>query len=375
MTGGQPLDGAARPCRRSSRQVAAEGVKRIVVVTDEPEKYPATPTSRRGVDDPPPRRARRGAARAARDAGRHGARSTTRPAPPRSAAAASAASFPIRPSASFINERGLRGLRRLRREVQLPVGRAAGDRVRPQAQHRPVAPATRTTPASKGFCPSFVTVEGGALRKRAGRRRRSSARCRATLPEPALPALDRALRHPGHRHRRHRRGHHRRAARHGRAPRGQGRVGARHDRPGAEGRRGAVARAHRARRPSDLHATRIAAGEADLVLGCDLVVAAGNEALAKMQHGRHARARQHRQVMPTATSCATPTWQFPLRRRWSTRSTTPSAPATREFVDATAARHRADGRLHRDQHVHARLRLAGGLVPLSEAAIADARSS
>ena len=70
----------------------------------------------------------------------------------------------------------------------------------------------------KGFCPSFVTVEGGTLRKpQEGRG--------ARLLEPAGPgAAERrgALQHPRHRHRRHRRRHDRRAARHGRAPRGQG---------------------------------------------------------------------------------------------------------------------------------------------------------
>ena len=40
MTGGQPIDGPLTPAD-IARQVAAEGVKRIVVVTDEPEKYPS----------------------------------------------------------------------------------------------------------------------------------------------------------------------------------------------------------------------------------------------------------------------------------------------------------------------------------------------
>ena len=37
--------------------------------------------------------------------------------------------------------------------------------------------------------------------------------------------------------------------------------------------------------PADIHAVRIAAGGANLMLGCDMVVAAGFEALAKMQAG------------------------------------------------------------------------------------------
>ncbi len=44
-----------------------------------------------------------------------------------------------------------------------------------------------------------------------------------------------------------------------------------------------------ARRPEEIHAVRIAAGGAHLLLGCDLVVAASADALSKLQHG-HSRA-------------------------------------------------------------------------------------
>src|SRR5205085_12330234 len=39
MTGGQPADNGFTVAQ-ISRQLAAEGVKRVVVVTDEPDKYP-----------------------------------------------------------------------------------------------------------------------------------------------------------------------------------------------------------------------------------------------------------------------------------------------------------------------------------------------
>src|SRR5690606_4418233 len=51
--------------------------------------------------------------------------------------------------------------------------------------------------------------------------------------------------------------------------------------------------------PEHLFATRIATGEADLVIGCDLVVTAGNEALAKMRAGV-TRAVVNADVMPTS---------------------------------------------------------------------------
>ena len=85
----------------------------------------------------------------------------------------------------------------------------------------------------KGFCPSFVTVKGGRLRK---------ASAPGDVPFPVLPEPDaagarRPLRHPGHRRRRHRRDHGGGPARHGGPPRGQGCRRARHDRHGPEGRR------------------------------------------------------------------------------------------------------------------------------------------
>ncbi|MBS1188181.1 MAG: Indolepyruvate ferredoxin oxidoreductase, partial [Burkholderiaceae bacterium] len=48
MTGGQPFDGPLDP-PMISRQLAAEGVKTIVVVTDDPDKYPAGTDWARGV--------------------------------------------------------------------------------------------------------------------------------------------------------------------------------------------------------------------------------------------------------------------------------------------------------------------------------------
>jgi indolepyruvate ferredoxin oxidoreductase len=73
----------------------------------------------------------------------------------------------------------------------------------------------------KGFCPSFVTVEGGSSRSP---RRRRRAPVRAARHSRARAARGRAgLGHRGGRRRRHRRDHHRLAAGHGRAPGRQGR--------------------------------------------------------------------------------------------------------------------------------------------------------
>ena len=89
----------------------------------------------------------------------------------------------------------------------------------------------------KGFCPSFVTVEGGQLKKPKKEAQRRPGRAAGRCPSPTLPVADSGLGHRRRRRRRHRRHHHRPAARHGRAPRRQGRRHAGRRRPGAEGRR------------------------------------------------------------------------------------------------------------------------------------------
>ncbi len=59
--------------------------------------------------------------------------------------------------------------------------------------------------------------------------------------------------------------------------------------------------------PEDMRATRIAAGEADAMIGCDLVVAAGDEAIAKLTQGRSV-AVTDKTVVPTAEFSMNPDW-------------------------------------------------------------------
>ncbi|MDY0047178.1 MAG: indolepyruvate ferredoxin oxidoreductase family protein, partial [Thauera propionica] len=131
-----------------------------------------------------------------------------------------------------------------------------------------------------GFCPSFVTIEGGKLRK--GKAAGKAAF--AELPEPQLPST---------------------SAPWGILITGVGGTGvvtigallgmAAHlegkgisvlDMAGLAQKGGAVwSHVRIADRQELLHAARVAAGEANAVIGCDLVVAASDESLAKMQHG------------------------------------------------------------------------------------------
>ena len=65
-----------------------------------------------------------------------------------------------------------------------------------------------------------------------------------------------------------------------------------------------------ANRPDDLHATRVALGEADLVIGCDALVSASPEVLSRLRPD-HGRAVVNSTAAPTAAFLARPDWRFP----------------------------------------------------------------
>ena len=121
-------DQPAGPCRRRAPHRAGE--RRAGQVPDR-HRMGA------GRHLPSPRRARRRAARAARVEGRVGP--DLRPDLRRREAPPPQARHLPRPGQARVHQRGgLRGLRRLLGAVELPLGHAGRDRVRPQARHRPV---------------------------------------------------------------------------------------------------------------------------------------------------------------------------------------------------------------------------------------------
>ena len=145
MTGGQRNDGGLS-VPIIARQVAAEGAKKIVVVTDEPWKYPADANFPAGVTIHHRDELMAVQTSLADVAGLIGA--DLRPdLRGREAAPPQARPVPRSRQARGDQRARLRGLRRLRRAVELRVGAAARDRMGPQAHHRSVDRATRISPA------------------------------------------------------------------------------------------------------------------------------------------------------------------------------------------------------------------------------------
>ncbi|HET7365311.1 MAG TPA: indolepyruvate ferredoxin oxidoreductase family protein [Burkholderiales bacterium] len=304
MTGGQRHDGPLDPAM-ISRQIAAEGVKPIIVVTDEPEKYP------RGTAWSPGVTIRH---RDELDAVQKELRETP------------GVSALIYDQTCASEKRR----RRKRNEYPDPAVRAVinemvcegcGDcsvksnclSVEPLetefGRKRAINQSSCNKDFSclKGFCPSFVTVEGGRLKK--GRSAAKSGADFPALPEPSPAALERPY---------------------GVLVTGIGGTGvitigqilgmAAHlegkgvsvlDMSGLAQKYGAVmSHVQLAARPEALTATRIDTGGANLVIGGDLVVSASAEAIAKMAPG-HTRAVINASVTPTADFVRNPNWQLP----------------------------------------------------------------
>ncbi len=159
----------------------------------------------------------------------------------------------------------------------------------------------------KGFCPSFVTVHGGALRKKQGS---AAAERLANLPQPTFKTdlaqpwnilitgvggtgvvtIGALLGMAGHL---------------------EGKGASVLDQTGLAQKGGAVTTHIRiARTPADIHAVRIAAGEADLVLGCDMVVVNDYWALSKIRADRSHVVLNTYEAMP-GTFTMRPDMQFP----------------------------------------------------------------
>lgn len=278
-TGGQPLPGPLN-VPALTRQLEAEGVARIVVVTDQPEKYGKDAPFARGVTvrhrdhlDAVQRELR-------------GADGVSALVYDQTCAAEKRrrrkrGKFPDPARRSFINSRVCEGCGDCSTKSNCvsvtPVETEFG---RKRAIDQ--SSCNKDFSCQNGFCPSFVSVEGGHLRR--GKAMAPADDLFARLPEPAHPALARpysilvagvggtGIITVG--------------ALLGMAAHLEGKGVSVLDMTGVAQKGGAVTTFVRiAARPQDLHTIRIAAGEANAVIGGDLLVTAENSILTRMQRG------------------------------------------------------------------------------------------
>jgi indolepyruvate ferredoxin oxidoreductase len=160
----------------------------------------------------------------------------------------------------------------------------------------------------KGFCPSFVTVEGGQLKKKAKGKGASPFELGA-LPEPVLPALKQAW---------------------GIVVAGVGGTGvitigqllgvAAHlegkgivtQDAGGLAQKGGATWSHVliGATQDDIRTTRVSMAAADLIIGCDPIVTAGKETVLRMREGR-THVALNAQGTPTAAFVKNANWQNP----------------------------------------------------------------
>jgi indolepyruvate ferredoxin oxidoreductase len=291
MTGGQANDGGLT-VPQVARQVAAEGAKRVVVVTDEPDKYSSDIEWPKGLtihhrDDLIAVQKELAevagvtvliydqtcAAEKRRRRKRH--------------------TFPDPDKRVIINELvcegcGDCGVQSNCVSVQPLETEWGRKRLIDQSS------CNKDFSCVKGFCPSFVTVHGAKLKKGVGV---AADHDLPALPEPKLPAIDQTyniivtgvggtgvvtiggiL---------------------GMAAHLEGRGVGVLDMAGLAQKGGAVFSYMRiAENPDAIHAIRVAAGRADLILGGDIVVAGARKILASVKHGATAMVVNTAEFMP-----------------------------------------------------------------------------
>nr|WP_315488817.1 indolepyruvate ferredoxin oxidoreductase family protein [uncultured Rhodoferax sp.] len=172
----------------------------------------------------------------------------------------------------------------------------------------------------KGFCPSFVTVEGGSLRKKA-KGKSTAATDTASLPAPRIPQLSAAM---------HAADGTASGGAWGIIVAGVGGTGvitigqllgvAAHlegkgivtQDAGGLAQKGGATWSHVliAATQDDIRTTRVSMASADLVIGCDPIVVAGKETTMRMRQGRtHVALNSH--SAPTAAFVNNPNWANP----------------------------------------------------------------
>jgi len=306
MTGGQPVDGPLS-VPMISRQMAAEGIEKIVVATDDPGKYrgmagmaPGVPVRHRDELDAVMRELREypGVSVLIYD---QTCATEKRRRRKRNA-------YPDPARRVLINERVCEGCGDCSEQSNcLSVEPLETEFSRKRRINQ--SSCNKDFSCLKGFCPSFVTVEGGRLKPPRAMRGGETAPDEG-LPGPASrPGLDRPY---------------------GVFVAGVGGTGvvtigqlvgmAAHlegkgasvlDMAGLAQKGGAVySHVLLAADPGALLNTRVAMGEADLLLAGDLVVAAGPDAIARLAPGR-THGLLNSETLPTAAFVHDPDWALP----------------------------------------------------------------
>ena len=303
MTGGQPAEGGLT-VSQIAHQVSAEGAQRLAIVTDEPDKYAnnyfppgATVYHRRELDSVQKEL--------------RGVKGLTVLIYDQTCAAEKRRRrkrglYPDPPKRVFINERVCEGCGDCSQvsnciSVQ-PLETELGRKRRIDQSN-----CNKDFSCIEGFCPSFVTVHGGKLRK-ADRAAADPSALFADLPLPTPPALDGAFNilvtgiggtgviTIG--------------ALLGMAAHVDGKACSTLDFTGLSQKNGAVMSHVRiAPLAEDLTTVRIAPGGADLILGCDIVVATSIPALSRAERGG-TRAIVNADLLPTASFVINPDIDF-----------------------------------------------------------------
>lgn len=307
MTGGQPVDGVLT-VPQIAHQVHAEGAKRIVIVTDEPEKYHSGITLPAAVDVH--HRDRLDAIqRELRDILGTTVLIYDQTCATEKRRRRKRGTYPDPARWAFINDAVCEGCGDCSVQsnclsiepLETPLGTKR--KINQSSCNKDFS-------CVKGFCPSFVTAEGAQLRKPSPTRSIDAAQPDfGALPLPSLPEL---------------------AKPYGILVTGVGGTGvvtiggligmAAHiehkgvavlDMTGLAQKGGAVlSHVQVAPSPDKLYATRIATGEARLVIGCDAIVSASNDVLSRTRPGE-TFAAINSGATPTADFIKNPKWTFP----------------------------------------------------------------
>src|SRR5450830_122439 len=305
MTGGQEFDGPLDP-GMISRQIAAEGVGPIIVVTDEPEKYPDDYKWAEGVTVRH-RSELMDVQRELRDCPGVSAMIYDQTCASEKRRRRKKGEYPDPAKRAVINEAVCEGCGDCSVQSNcLSVEPLETELGRKRQINQ--SSCNKDYSCVNGFCPSFVTVEGGSLKKPKKAAGGAGAEIPA-LPAPALPST---------------------ATPYGILVTGIGGTGvvtvgqilamAAHvegkgavvlDMSGLAQKGGPVmSHVRLADKQADLHSTRVGTGSADLVIGCDLIVTASRDALSRMGEGR-TFATINSTGSSTAAFVKNPDWQFP----------------------------------------------------------------